>query len=191
VSRMRKVVAYVVATALLAVAFLYFLGLYGDDWIGKYRAWKMDRLEKRLEENNREVEQAYMNDTAGGETPEETIEMFLVALRDGDLERATSYYELSVRERAIDGLEDEYDEQGNFDRTTAYFEEVFEKGEKGCNEEGDGCTFEYVYTLDEERSFSVRGRNDVITIPKGEQSVKSLSLSENEYTDIWKIDFPY
>ncbi|MBI4992229.1 MAG: hypothetical protein HZB99_03355 [Candidatus Harrisonbacteria bacterium] len=47
-----------------------------------------------LEDYQRKVEEAYSNDTYGGSTPEETLRLFVEALKKEDIELASKYFAL-------------------------------------------------------------------------------------------------
>lgn len=43
----------------------------------------------------------YKNDFDGGKTPEETLELFITALRAGDIEKASKYYEIGLQQENL------------------------------------------------------------------------------------------
>jgi len=51
---------------------------------------------KALADYNSYVEQ-FKNDTVGGKTPEETLKMFVAALKKGDVELASQYFSLDKK----------------------------------------------------------------------------------------------
>ena len=63
-----------------------------------YQSWKIGQTYKEFEESFLEYLRA---DTFGGKTPQETYEMYLEALKQGDLELASKYYwwERQVKEK--------------------------------------------------------------------------------------------
>lgn len=50
------------------------------------------------------LEAPYKNDTYGGETPEATFDMYIVALEAGDLEEASKYFVLNKQEKQLENL---------------------------------------------------------------------------------------
>ena len=55
--------------------------------------YTIDFLEKRAEDKYyAEMQRPYLEDTYGGATPEETFEMFLTALKAGDIDLASKYF---------------------------------------------------------------------------------------------------
>ena len=170
--------------------------------IGHYLpAWEKYSADKKDAELNAELAAArahsnelYAADTIGGKTPEETIDLFITALKKGDALLASGYYKLDVREKALASLKDEWAKHGNFDLSIAYFAEVREKGKKTCvdiEKELGGCTFEYSYVTDSDRNSVIVGTNDKIFIPKGSQRSKAVDFGLNRYTKVWKIEKPY
>ncbi len=69
----------------LIVAFLAIVS-YGYP---KYQDWKFDREIKKLTE---EINKPYLEDTYGGVTPQETLQMFIDAVEKGDYELASKYF---------------------------------------------------------------------------------------------------
>lgn len=56
--------------------------------------WKANRVYDRVMEAQKMIEDAYRNDTYGGKTPQETLDLFVEALRAGDIELASKYFAL-------------------------------------------------------------------------------------------------
>ena len=52
-------------------------------------------------ERVQELETALKNDTQGGKTPEETIQLFLAALKAGDMNQAAQYFAIDTNERSV------------------------------------------------------------------------------------------
>lgn len=148
---------------------------------------------QRAAENRAAREALYRADTHGGKTPEETIELFLAALAKNDIVTASRYYELSVQPQAWESLKAELAKNGNMEQTRSFFEEVYKKGTKGCKNiesELGGCWFDYKYKTTEDETVGIRGRTEKIFIPKGSLETKSIGLSFNKYSEVWKITHP-
>ena len=56
-------------------------------------AWYKDPV-RQYAKQQRIIEDAYRNDTYGGKTPQETLDMFIEALKAGDVELASKYFML-------------------------------------------------------------------------------------------------
>src|SRR3989338_3241881 len=63
--------------------------------------WKADRAVKSFQSA---IDAIYKNDTYGGKTPEETFDLYLAALKKGDLELASKYFSLYKRENQLQFL---------------------------------------------------------------------------------------
>jgi hypothetical protein len=90
----------IVAAALVVIAGL---SVYSD-WRGRKNVENAAEALKRFEKE--EYERA-MADTYGGKTPQETLDMFVDALRKGDVELASKYFMLDdnlSREKWVDYL---------------------------------------------------------------------------------------
>lgn len=51
------------------------------------------------------LEEAYKNDDIGGKTPEETLALFIQALKENDLDKASTYFVVDYRTEALRSLE--------------------------------------------------------------------------------------
>ena len=77
----------------LAIVLLGAGALYGID------VWKYKKSpEYRVEKNMEALEEAYANDPYGGTTPEETMALFIEALKKGDTDLAAKYFVLDKQE---------------------------------------------------------------------------------------------
>lgn len=61
----------------------------------KYDDWKFN---KELKELTEEINKPYLEDSYGGKTPKETLELFIVAVEKEDFELASKYFVLSKQE---------------------------------------------------------------------------------------------
>ena len=62
--------------------------------------------ERQAERELKELERQYAEDTYGGKTPEETLELFISALESGDIELASKYFVIDKREEWRSRLQD-------------------------------------------------------------------------------------
>lgn len=65
-----------------------------------YQAWQGYKWNKQTDKFQAALEQPYKEDTYGGKTPEETWSMFLDALKKGDIDLASKYYDVEHQEKA-------------------------------------------------------------------------------------------
>ncbi len=88
-----------IAFGLVVVAALVlFLALCG---LQKYEDWKFNRELVRIQA---EEDRPYLEDTYGGKTPKETLELFITAVEKGDYDLASKYFILSKQEEWSSGL---------------------------------------------------------------------------------------
>lgn len=180
----------------LFVLFVLIFGVLLEPAKRKLGQWQEKKMIQEAEKQQKEIEQMYKNDTIGGKTPEETFDMFLDALKKGNIDLASKYYELSVQPKAFAGLKEELQKEGNLEKSIKYFTDV-RGGEKVChdldNSERAGCNFEYTYITSETSTstMTISRQNIVLVTPKGSESNKITDLELNHYTQTWKITQPY
>ena len=158
--------------ALVAIILVVFFGL--EIWSSYFsQAGRQNReiqanYQKYLNVQNK-YEAAMKADTYGGKTPEETLGMFIDALKKGDIELASKYFVLR--------------EDGS--RDPQWLEGLKNKREK----EEMGSVISILGNM----SPSIRdtGSDDISEyILKNQQGIVdySLSLRKNTYSQIWKIE---
>ena len=73
-------------------AFVIWSMLQAGPWLKRFQDWRIaNALRKQAEE-------PYRNDKYGGKTPEETFDMFIAALEEGDVELASKYFVIKKQE---------------------------------------------------------------------------------------------
>lgn len=92
-----KIVMVVVIFLVIAV-----LGYIGGSYVKHYL--DIRKADKSVENFQNALEQPYKEDVYGGKTPEETWGMFLDALRRGDIELASKYYDIGHHRKANEWL---------------------------------------------------------------------------------------
>lgn len=83
-----------------ALVVVYF-ALLTPQWISIYKSWKAERNYIKWEES---VKEQYRNDIYGGDTPEETWDMFLSALKKRDFDLASKYFVFDKQEKQFEKL---------------------------------------------------------------------------------------
>ena len=179
----RKIILWFLGIAIVVIAILYTIGVN----VPRIEMWKVKKQGEIYEKQVQEELNKYKNDFDGGKTPEETLDLYIAALKAGDIEKASKYYEISLQDKELMRLKDKLQKNGNLSNRTDFFLDLKVNGEKKCNEENDGCVFEYFYTSTEDRTLEVEGMNQKVLIPAGEKSLISVSLGLNKYTGVWKI----
>jgi len=112
-------------------------------------------------------EDAMKNDTYGGETPEETLQMFIEALRNEDIELASKYFMLrsdgSADPKWIEGLE-----------KTKQAGKLQEMADLLLKAKPAGSVMEGYF------GFEIRNaKNELIS---------DINMRFNKYSDVWKIE---
>lgn len=67
--------------------------------------WRSYKWQKSVEDFQNALEKPYREDVYGGKTPEETWTMFLDALKRGDIDSASRYYDVEHQGKAREWLE--------------------------------------------------------------------------------------
>ena len=124
-------------------------------------------LVKRYEENKEYKEfvkymEEYKNDTYGGKTPEETLQLFINALKAGDTDLAAKYFVFGKREKMKNDLKIGK-ERGNLEK----FLEYLNNPKKGKE------VYEGAY---------------IITFYKDKKVLMRIDLFFNKQAKIWKIE---
>jgi hypothetical protein len=137
---------------------------------------KMEReTERAIQEYQRFVsdfEAAMKNDTYGGATPQETLDMFIAALKAGDTDLASKYFALETDEKSPDYLTRKKWEDG-LQRTkqSGKIPEVIAMLEKV---EPAGSLMEGYF------GFEVRSENGTL--------IADINMQLNKYSKVWKIE---
>ena len=63
------------------------------------------RQEQEMVQKVKEIQKQYQNDTYGGDTPEETLQLFVEALKKGDTDLASKYFVIDEQEDQRQKLE--------------------------------------------------------------------------------------
>ena len=93
----------------LIIILIVAAGVFLADWaMGKYKFWqetkKVDKLAQALRDIEKKDYEMAMADTFGGQTPQETLEMFIKAVEKGDYELASKYFIIPKQEEWRDNL---------------------------------------------------------------------------------------
>jgi len=88
----------------LSILIIVLAGIYLLGWgIMKYEQWhgqkRVQELAQELERIEREQYEKKKADTIGGQTPQETLEMFISAVEKGDYELASKYFVIEKQEQ--------------------------------------------------------------------------------------------
>lgn len=117
---------------------------------------------KVMQKQSADLEEKYKNDTYGGNTPEETLALYIEALEKGDLKLASMYYipeEQDAHERTLNRSR----ENGN---VKGYIDILSLKKVVGVSEENHKADIEFF---------------------EKEKQVHVLFLTQNPFTNKWKL----
>ena len=71
---------------------------------GEMSRFVMNHSQEELDEYYRKADELKAQDTFGGKTPEETLELYIDALKEGDMELASKYFRLEDQEGELGEL---------------------------------------------------------------------------------------
>jgi len=140
-------------------------------WVGfrifdYYKSYPIRKMARSVEELQKQIDLAYQNDVYGGKTPEETFDMYIAALKKGDLELASKYFVVSGQGEELDYLKG---------RTPNQLQDYVQKLD-GLNKKWEP---------------NVKSSNFVFKVYSALFDGKYIRVqfSYNEFTKVWKIDF--
>ena len=126
-------------------------------------------------ERVQELETALKNDTVGGKTPEETIQLFLAALKAGDMNQAAQYFAIDTNERSVYYLtRQQWIDALNYKQEKREIAPIITFLENAKYNEGGSSN------ILETASFVSRDKNGNVD--------HEIFLSLNKYSNVWKIE---
>ncbi len=157
----------------IIIILIIFLTIGGGYGILKERvqrvvaAYKTQKAIKQFNQGLNEYYQKFAEDTYGGKTPQETLDMFIEALEKGDIDLASKYFALDdnlSRKKWEDGLK-KVQEEGKIEEII----KELKKAQPSSSQPG----YEEAY------EFMILGKNGLAT--------HSVEMEYNEYSGVWKI----
>ncbi len=128
----------------------------------KYAAWE------------KAYEDAMRQDTYGGKTPEETLRMFIDALKKGDIDLASKYFMLETNEKSPDYLtRRKWKDVLSAARSSEKIGEVIQLLENAENDPSSAINSEYSV-------FSMYDRDG--------KYVSDIDFRFNKFSNVWKIE---
>lgn len=110
-----------------------------------------------------ELQQRYQNDTYGGSTPEETLSLFIDALKKGDVELASKYFEVKKQDEKLTDLKIGK-ENGSIEKILTVIQRA-----KSLSKYSDGSY-------------------DISVVEKDNSINFSIHFTQNKITKKWKIE---
>jgi hypothetical protein len=188
-----KVVYWVIGVTMVILAILYFLGVYGYRIQNYFIEKSQEEYLANIERNKAALLEMQKNDTYGGKTPEETLDLYISALKAGDIELASKYSEISVEKSKLQDEElraykEALERDGDLHVVLGNMNNIVKKGKKNIWSDTK-VSFVYSYiTKEQSTSTSVVSGEEIITVyPKGIEEHVGVSLRLNPYTKVWKI----
>jgi hypothetical protein len=188
-----KAVYWIVGIVIVILAFLSFLGFYGQK-IQNYFILKQQ--EKMLAEGQKraaEILELQKNDTYGGKTPEETLDLYIKALKVGDIELASKYSEISIenvdlQKNELESFKSEIQRDGDLHVVLENMDNIKENGVKNVWSKTEVSFVYYFVTKGQSTSTTIISRQEIETVyPRGFEEHIGISLKLNPYTNVWKI----
>jgi len=141
-----------------------------------YKGWQLKRAYDKVEE-------PYYTDTYGGKTPEETYDMFIDALKKGDVELASRYFVLESQDNWLKTL-GEYKKSGSLVGFTSELEDTKKKWKK--SDKSDKKTVSFAYKVLIEKNGTAPFEGQEINIPAGNYTNETVFVKYP--SGIWKIE---
>ena len=132
----------------------------------KYESWQTRRAYEKLSE-------PYYKDTYGGKTPEETYDLFISALKNGDAELASKYFVIEDKESWNKTLS-EYQKAGSLNSFIAELENTKKIWRKSDKSTQNMISFVYTNTIIEDKEVEFEGQK--LTIPAGNYQNESIYI---------------
>ena len=164
---------------LLVLALLLVVGLFFV--FSNFASVQQYFKEQKLQAEIRELERPYREDIYGGSTPEETYELFIQALKEGNIELAAKYFSPKRQEDWLKELQAQK-EQNKLDEFIANLPNLNEFEKEVIDT--DRVSFSKNFDAPEE-IVELQGKK--FTIPAGIATYQVVLL-RNEYTNKWKIE---
>jgi len=144
--------------------------------IPSYKSWQYQRAYDKVEE-------PYYTDTYGGATPEETYDLFIDALKAGDVELASKYFVLYKQDDWAKTL-DKYKESGFLPNFIEELESTKNKWSKLETDDPGVVGFRYQSLIEQDTETEFEGQK--ITIPAGNYT--NETIFQKYPSGVWKIE---
>ena len=190
---MKKIILWIGGVIVVILAFIYFLGLYGYQIQNYFRTKQQEKMLADGQKRADKILELQKNDTYGGKTPEETLDLYIKALKAGDIELASKYSEISLenielQNEELESFKREIQKDGDLHVVLENMDNIMKKGVKNTWSSTE-VSFVYYYITKEQSTSTSRVSNQVIetVYPKGITEHVGVSLQLNPYTKVWKI----
>jgi len=141
-----------------------------------YKSWQIQRAYDKVEE-------PYYTDTYGGATPEETYDLFIDALKDGDIELASKYFVIYKQDDWLKTLQ-EYQKEAiilSFVEELENTKKIWKKSDKNTESQ---ISFVYPNRVTQDKIVNFEGQE--IKIPAGNYTNETVFTKYP--SGVWKIE---
>lgn len=193
----KKILIYTVIVIICVPAFLFLVGKYGPGLLISWEKHNQQKIYDQMMANRQALETARDNDVIGGKTPEETLALYMQALKENNPEKAGSYVEISrynpdSRQKAIQDFKGEIKEKGDLNRTLIYTQEVIKNGTTkyfdGLNGEKQYyVSYKKITTSTTTTTNILSGEKINLTTPPGVEEEHGVGLIKMSKSGVWKI----
>jgi len=192
-NKILKITYWTAGVVIAVLAFLWFLGTYGYDIQNYFIRQKQIKFEAQIEAERARILEAQKNDNYGGKTPEETLDLYIAALKAGDIELASKYSEISLekpnlQKEDLEGLKELLKRDGDLHVVLDNMDNIINsKLKKFFSDNEYAITYRY-FTERDATSTAISGTTEYSwLVPKGTEEEISVVLRLNPYTKVWKI----
>jgi len=165
-------------TAIVAIVagFVIFGLLRGQEFLASFLA------DRETNKAIKELERPYREDKYGGKTPEETFDLFLGALRKGDIELASKYFVIDKQEGWRNTLQELKNdkEMGDFISSLENYKKIWVVSKKTNTE------IVYTYELEEGAQTTTLPNGQKVSFPAGKYKY-DIVLEKNPFSGVWKL----
>lgn len=189
-----KIIYWVAGIIFVILAFLCFLGVYGYKIQNYFMEKSQEKYLAEVEKYKAELLEAQKNDNYGGKTPEETLDLYIKALKAGDIELASKYLEISIenpnlQNKELEDLNRLIKKDGSLSVVLDNMDNIFKRGIKKVWSDTEISFLYYYITTEESTSTSFISGQEIITVrPVGIEEKIGVSLKLNPFTKVWKIN---
>lgn len=187
-----KIISWLMGIGVAILIILFFLGAYGYQVQNYFINKSQEKFLADAEKYKAMLLEQQKNDTYGGKTPEETLDLYIKALKAGDIELASKYYEVSVenpnlQEKKLFELKEDVKDI-LLDIVIKNLENVLTSSHKRYYSDNEfAITYRYLTGGDATSTMVTGGVEYVWLVPGGTEEEISKAFRLNPYTKVWKI----
>ncbi|MEI8339050.1 MAG: hypothetical protein WCF94_00090 [bacterium] len=189
---LKKVLKYVFFTGVVFLGVVIVVGIFTNGKYEEYRNalewWKYERTMAPYQAEADRIEALKKADTFGGKTPEATLQMYIEALKKGDIGLASKYCVVENQNKEVSNYKKIISLEGSLDQSVKTLIEKQSKGKMSCSSVSH-CVLNYEYvTLKDEKTVGYLGTEKREWIrPAGTKVTSTMVFDINKYTNVWKI----